>query len=134
MYKRDLITAEIQKLSQALARILGLKEQGKLEEADHGLDEILENDFGILYTDLLASDTDDFNLFLTEKNFPAEKLDMFSQFLYLKFNMAETSASSLSVALKLQLIYDLLEMRHHVINMINLGRQKTVKQYINSNS
>jgi len=133
MYKRDLITAEIQKLSQALTRILGLKEQGKLE-ADHGLDEILENDFGILYSDLLASGTDDFNLFLTEKNFPADKLDMFSQFLYLKFNVAETSANNLSVALKLELIYDLLEMKHHVINMINLGRQKTIQQYINSNS
>jgi len=134
MYRRDLLTAEIQKLGLALARILGLKEQGKLEEADNGLNEIFENEFGILFSDLIASDMENFAVFLTDKNFPSEKLDMFSQFVYLKFNPVLIDETSLSLAKKLQLIYQTLEIKHHVVNMINLGRQKTVEQYLNNNS
>lgn len=130
MYRRDLLTAEIQKLAQALARIMGLKEQGKTEEASNSLDEIIAHEFGILFSDLLASGTEDFEAFLTEKNFPAEKLDMFSQFLYLKFNPTEPGENTRSLAEKLQIIYSTLEIKHHIINMINLDRQKTVQNYL----
>ncbi|MBB5638695.1 hypothetical protein HDF26_004912 [Pedobacter cryoconitis] len=133
MYKRDLITAEIQKLSQAIARILGLKQEGKLEEADNGLNEMLEADFGILFSDLVSCDPTDFMAFLTEKNFPAEKLEILSQVLYIKFGIIEQPAERKSVAEKLQLTYETLEVKHHVVNMNNLSRQKTVKDYLNQN-
>lgn len=132
MYKRDLITAEIQKLGQALSRLLGLKTDGKEEEANNGLQEVLEQDFGILYTDLIACEDTDFTAYLQEKNFPSEKLDIFSQLLYLKFNPAERNEENDSLAEKLQLIYQDLEVKHRVINMINIGRQKTINQYLRS--
>jgi len=134
MYRRDLLTAEIQKLAQALARIMGLKQQGKLEEADADLEETLARDFGILYRDLLAADRDNFAVFLTEKDFPAEKLDMFSQLLYLTFNPAEQTADQYALAEKLQVIYRTLEVKHHVVNMLNLDRQKITEQYLKLNS
>jgi len=132
MYRRDLLTAEIQRLGQALARIMGLKQQGKTEEAENGLNEIFENEFGILYADLIASALNDFEAFLITKEFPADKLDLFSQFLYLKFNPSDQSTENKSLAEKLQLIYSTLEIKHHIINMINLDRQKTIQQYIKS--
>jgi len=132
MYRRDLLTAEIQKLAQALARIMGLKQQGKTEEAQNGLEETLETEYGILYTDLLAANLDDFEAFLIQKDFPSEKLDLFSQFLYLKFNPSEQSSDGKSLAEKLLLIYSTLEVKHHVINMINLDRQKTIQLYLKS--
>lgn len=134
MYRRDLLLAEIQKLGLALSRIMGLQQQGKLEEADNGLNEIFEKEFGILFSDLTACSTDDFTLFLADKEFSAEKLDMFSQFLYLKFNPEVVNKDTYSLAEKLQLIYQLLEIKHHIINMINLSRQKTIQQYIKLNS
>jgi hypothetical protein len=134
MYRRDLLTAEIQKLAQALAKLMGLKQEGKLEEADRGIDEMLENDFGILYTDLLQSGLEDFDVFLKEKDFPAEKLDFFSQLLYLKFNKEDLSTENILLAMKLKLIYQILEIKHHVINMISIGRQKSIEQYLNLNS
>lgn len=133
MYRRDLLTAEIQKLAQALARIMGLKQQGKLEEAENEIDDLLENDFGILFTDLLSCSGTDFAEFLTQKKFPSEKLDMFSQILYLKFNSPMVNDENKSVAEKLQLIYQILEKEHHVVNMINLGRQKSIEQYLKNN-
>lgn len=134
MYKRDLITAEIQKLEQALARILGLKQQGRLEEADNGLEEMLESDFGILFQDLIASDGNDFMIYLTEKDFPAEKLEILSRLLYLKFDSTTHTEQNKSVAQKLQLIYQTLEVKHHVVNMNNLNRQKTINDYIKQNA
>lgn len=134
MYRRDLLTAEIQRLAEALARILGLKKDGKTEEAENRLNEIFENEFGILYSDLLNCELNDFETFLQEKNFPSEKLDLFSQFLYLKFNPQDKTKESRSLAEKIKLTYTTLEVKHHVINMINLDRQKTIQQYINSNS
>jgi len=134
MYRRDLLTAEIQKLAQALAKLMGLKQEGKLEEADRGIDELLENDFGILYTDLLQSSLEDFEVFLQQKDFPAEKLDFFSQLLYLKFNKEDLSTENISLAKKLKLIYQILEIKHHVVNMISIGRQNSIEQYLNLNS
>ncbi|WP_158797837.1 hypothetical protein [Pedobacter sp. L105] len=130
MYRRDLLTAEIQKLAQALARIMGLQLEGKLEEADNELEHTLEEEFGIFLPDLLASSLEDFLAFLAKKDFSPEKLDLFSQLLYLKFEPAEAADKNKSLAEKLQAIYQILEVKHHVINMINLGRQKSVKQHL----
>lgn len=134
MYKRDLLAAEIQKLAEALARIMGLKKDGKAEEAENRLDDIFEHEYGILYSDLLNCGLSDFEIFLNEKNFTSEKLDLFSQFVYLKFNPKDTTATAISLAEKIKLIYTTLEVKHHIINMINLDRQKTIQQYINLNS
>lgn len=125
--------AEIQKLAQALAKLMGLKQEGKLEEADRGIEDMLEHDFGILFQDLLNCSPEDFEIFLQQKDFPAEKLDMLSQLLYLKFDKNLTRENTL-LAEKLQLIYQTLEIKHHVVNMINLGRQKSIAQYLNLNS
>lgn len=117
-----------------MARLMGLKQEGKLEEADKGIDELLENDFGILFTDLLNSSLEDFELFLQQKDFAAEKLDFFSQLLYLKFNTENLTKENTSLAHKLKLIYQTLEIKHHVVNMISIGRQKSIEQYLNLNS
>jgi len=134
MYKRDLIAAEIQKLEQALARILGLRQEGKLEESDHNLQEMLESDFGILFSDLIASDGNNFMIYLTEKDFPAEKLEILSRLLYLKFDRSTGTEQNKSVAQKLQLIYQTLEIKHRVVSMNNLNRQKTINDYIKQNA
>jgi hypothetical protein len=132
MYRRDLLTAEIQKLAQALARIMGLRLQGKLVEAEQGIDDILENDFGILYPDLLKCNIADFGSFLIERDFPVEKLDLFSQLLYLRFDPLVLAEDNKSLAEKLLLIYQILENKFHVINMINIDRQQKTQQYLNT--
>ncbi len=134
MYGRDLLTAEIQKLAQALARIIGLKQQVLTEEAEEGIDQMLLNDFGILFSDLILVETTDFTAFLTGKDYPAEKLDILSQLLYLRFDPAIVTVENKSVAEKLQLIYQTLEIKHRVINMINLDRQRSAGQYLKINS
>lgn len=132
MLRRDLITAEIQKLAQVLARIMGLKLEGKLAEADGLLIESLANDFGITPEELYSSSSDEFDVLLTEKAFPAEKLEMLSQFFYSQFDPSVINSRNDSFAEKLSLIYRILETKHHIVNMTNLDRQKLVDQYLNS--
>jgi hypothetical protein len=133
MYRRDLLTAEIQRLTQALARIIGLKQQGKTEDVENALHEVFEKEFGIEFKDLLSSDLTTFEAVMNQKQFPSEKLDLFSQFLYLTFNTGKSQVEDKAISLKLQWLYQTLEQKHHIINMINLDRQKTIQQYINSN-
>jgi len=132
MLRRDLITAEIQKLAQVLARIMGLKLEGKLTEADDLLMESLVNNFGITPVELFSSNSSEFEARLTEKEFPAEKLEMLSQFLYSQFDPSVINPRNDSFAEKLYLIYYLLETKHHIINMTNLDRQKLVDKYLNT--
>lgn len=132
MYRRDLILAEIQKLGQVLARIMGLKLEGRLEEADLLLLESLSKDFGITEENLFMANGDEFEAILTELAHPAEKLDMLSQFLYSAFSATEFSERNDVLAEKLQRIYQILEQKHHIVSMTNLDRQKKISQYLNS--
>lgn len=132
MLRRDLITAEIQKLAQVLARIMGLKLEGKLTEADDLLMESLVNNFGITPEQLFSSNSSEFKTLLIEKEFPAEKLEMLSQFLYPQFDPSVINPRNDSFAEKLYSIYRLLETKYHIINLTNLDRQKMVNQYLNT--
>jgi hypothetical protein len=132
MYRKDLITAEIQKLAQVLARIMGLKLEGKLEEAEDLFRESLLKDFGITEEQLFSKQDDDFEALLTGSAFPAEKLEMLSQFLYAEFDPSQPSDKNEALAEKLNLIYQTLEVKHRIVSMTNLDRQKKVQQFLNS--
>ncbi|MBC8985896.1 hypothetical protein H9X96_08910 [Pedobacter sp. N36a] len=130
MLRRDLMTAEIQKLAQVLARIMGLKLEGKLEEADDLFKESLPKEFEITEEELLYYPNEEFNTLIISKEFPAEKLDMFSQFLYADLTSFQQTERNKLIAEKLQLIYQMLEEQHHIISMTNMDRQKKIQQYL----
>lgn len=131
MYRKDLITAEIQKLAQVLARIMGLKLEGKLEESANLFRESLWKDFGITEENLFSKQQEGFEASLNDSTFPAEKLEMLSQFLYSEFDPSLTSDKNEALAEKLNLIYQTLEVKHRIVSMTNLDRQKKVQQYLN---
>jgi len=132
MYRRDLITAEIQKLAQVLARIMGLKLEGKLAESDEMMSSAMENEFGLSAAALNTGTKHEFEQLLLDKDFPAEKLDMLSQFLFFQFDPHTPSAINHILADRLLSIYHVLEVTHHVINMVNLDRQKVISNYLNA--
>jgi len=128
MYKRDLITAEIEKLAQVLARIMGLKLELKLAEADILLNETLENSFGLTPILLTQPDLQPFENWLNESLLPAEKLDSLSEFLYYELGMSDQQNKL--IAPKLNLIYQRLADQHKIVHLVNLHRQKTIQQYL----
>jgi len=128
MYRRDLITAEIQKLAQVLARIMGLKLEGKLAEANQIFDETMESGFQLPKEILESNDLKIFENWLTEGNLPPEKLDSLSEFLYYELGINQNRNQT--IAPKLNLVYQYLSDQHKIVHLVNLHRQKTIQQYI----
>lgn len=134
MLRRDLLTAEIKKLAEALARILGLKKEGLTEEADVQLQEMLEREYGLSYKDLYGLHNADFLELLHKAQFPAEKLDVLTQILYSIFEPTKQDKENQAIATKLQSVYQLLVTEYRIINMINLERETVIKNYLNTTS
>jgi len=128
MYRKDLITAEIEKLAQVLARIMGLKVELKLDEADLLFRQTLENDFGLPIPLLTNPDLTEFEDWLTKSMLPPEKLDLLSEFFY--DELGSSKSKNKLVAPKLNLIYEHLSNTHKVIHLVNLHRQKSIQRYL----
>ena len=128
MYKRDLITAEIQKLAEVLSRIMGLKLDGKLKDAEVLFNETMLNAFGLPKQIFEAEDLSLFEQWLSEGNLPAEKLDSLSEFLYYELGISE--ARNKMIAPKLNLIYQQLADQFKIVHLVNLHRQKNIQQYL----
>jgi len=128
MYRRDLITAEIEKLAQVLARIMGLKLELKLEEAELLFDETMLNSFSLPTSILYSENNSSFEKWLNEIDLPAEKLDSLSEFLY--YQLGTSQEQNQIIAPKLNMIYEHLSNKHKIVHLVNMHRQKIIQQYL----
>lgn len=130
MYRKDLITAEIEKLAQVLARIMGLKVELRLKEAEDLFNETLLNSFGLERSLLLDSDTTAFSAWIETSNLNAEQLNSLGDFLFSDLDFEQNPINAQLFAQKLNLVYQRLADKYQTIHLINLGRQKYIQQYI----
>jgi len=130
MYRKDLITSEIEKLAQVLARIIGLKTELKLKEAEDLLNETLQSSFGLDKSLLFDIDIQPFSDWLNSANLSAEKLNSLTDFLFSDLDFEQNPINSQLLAQKLNLVYQFLSDKHQIVHLINLGRQKYIQQYI----
>lgn len=130
MYRKDLITSEIEKLAQVLARIIGLKTELKLKEAEDLLNETLQSSFGLDKSLLFDIDNQPFSDWLNNANLNAEKLNSLTDFLFSDLDFEQNPINSQLLAQKLNLVYQFLSDKHQIVHLINLGRQKYIQQYI----
>jgi hypothetical protein len=130
MYRKDLITSEIEKLAQVLARIIGLKTELKFKEAEELLNATLLSSFGLERSLLDAIDAEAFSNWLKHSHLSAEKLNALTDFLFSELDFEQHSIVSSLFAQKLNLVYQYLIDEHRTVHLINLGRQKYIQQYI----
>lgn len=130
MYRKDLITAEIEKLAQVLAKIMGLRVELKLAEADQLLNGTLQNAFGLDHELLNEPDTTNFETWLANSQLNAEQLNSLSDFLFSILDFENNVIPSQSVGQKLNLVYKKLVEDFQTVHLINMGRQKYIEQYI----
>lgn len=128
MYRKDLITAEIEKLAQVLARIMGFKVELRLEEAEQLFNETMANSFGLPIAILNHPDLTAFENWLSECSLPAEKLDSLSEFLF--YELGQSPERNQLIAPKLNLVYEHLSNHHKIVHLVNLHRQKMIQQYL----
>jgi len=128
VYRKDLITAEIQKLAEVLAKIMGLKLEGKFIEAQNIFDETIADAFNLPKDILENEDLTAFNNWLEGSELSAEKLDSLSEFLYYELGLSEERNKI--IAAKLNLIYKLLSDKHKIVHLVNFHRQNNIQQYL----
>ena len=133
MIRRDFIQAEIAKIAQALAKILGLKKAGNTQEADDLINKSLLNDFDLKLEDLLLLDENQFKKFLAERKYPPQKLDLLSQFLLESVFPFQSNPKTFQLLDHILLIYQMLEQEHHTQSFENLSRKHAILQFLNQN-
>lgn len=133
MIRRDFIQAEIAKLVQALAKILGLKAAGNTQEAEDLINKSLLNDFDLKPEDLLLLDENQFKKLLAERKYPTQKLDLLSQFMLESVSPFQPNPKTFHLLDHILLIYQVLEQEHHTQSFENLNRQQNILQFIKQN-
>ena|SRR3569833_2329866 len=133
MFKRDIILAEMQKLALILARLVGLKEEGKQAEFNQLAEDTALKEYEIAWQDLLNMPPVDFEIWLQRQAISADKLDALAQLLYLQNEPFGASPKCKINLQKVLLIYDLLEQKHHRQSLDNIRRRKKIEIYITDN-
>lgn len=128
MYKRDLLSSEIEQLAKVLAKIMGLKLEGELHPAGMLFNQTIETAFALSTAILENSDLIPFKTWLNDTALPAEKLDSLSEFLY--YELGTTAERNQLIAPKLDLIYQLLIEKHKVVHLVNFHRKQLIQQYL----
>lgn len=130
MLNRDLILAEVQKLALVLARLAGLKEDGKQAEFSQLAEDTALKEYNIGWDELLTMPPADFEAWVSQQSISADKLDSLAQLLYLHSEPSNTTPDCVQNLRKILLIYDLLEQKHHRQSLDNINRREQIEDLI----
>jgi len=131
MIRRDFIQAEMQKLAQVLARIMGLKRDGLVLQARDQMEHSLSEYFAYTQGDLQKLSIPDFLEALRKKNFPPEKTDLLAQYLYESVQPLQVQDPiTRDILLKVLAIFDFLEQEHHRQTLENLQRRSAINKFL----
>ena len=129
MYKRDLITSEIQKLSELLARSMGMKKTGNPAEIEEAMLQALEEKFGLTAAMLEEDEAFDLESYLSNYSFTAEELNTLGDFLFEYYNMENTSLAKRNIGKFLSALYKRLPAPpYNYLNLKNLDREALLKK------
>ncbi|MBE9585746.1 hypothetical protein IM792_14920 [Mucilaginibacter sp. JRF] len=124
---------EARKIALLLARLLGLKVDGKFDEFNTAFDDALLNEYNIETEKLLALTEDEFKAQVSAADYSTEKLNALSQLLYMYAEPFEADEETVLLLKKVMIIFDLLETDHHYESFENLDKRSTIYRYFNDN-
>ncbi|WP_207535412.1 hypothetical protein [Desertivirga arenae] len=132
MFKKDFIEAELQKLSQVLARIIGLKNDGDVDQAMNIANETLLQEFGLKREELEQDDLEGFKEWLKQQNFSAERLNLLGSILFESIYPFTETPEILNVAHKVALVLNTLEIEYHQQSFENLHRREQLDKFLSN--
>ncbi len=132
MIRKDFIDSEIQKLAQVLAKIIGLKNDGNLDDALEVSRKTLSENFGLDNQLLEQGTVEEFEKFLIGQNYSADKLNALAQILFETAHPFQDTDECRALAHKTALVLNLLETEHHQQSFENLGRREMIDNYLNN--
>jgi hypothetical protein len=129
MFQNDFILNEIQKIAALIAKLMGLKAEGNYAEFDHQLSNILQKDFDTDLEELLALSEAEFANRIQSKTYSVEKLNAFSQLLYVFAEPFKHDKETHLLLKKVLAIFDLLEQKHHYASFENIDKRKAIYKH-----
>lgn len=134
MLRKDTMLFDIEKLAQVLATVLGLKQQGKVEEAHDLINDALLNDFELKPEILNTISVKDFELLIKKNNYNEKKLDILGQLIFESAHPFREEDPAITNKLHLVLsIFNLLETEYHIQSFENLAKRDMVDNFLNNN-
>lgn len=130
MIRRDFLQAEIEKLAQTLAKIMGLKEASQNQEAEDLLDKTLNQSFNLDLKEIQEADPQQLKQLLLDRNFPAEKLDLLSKFLVESVRSFQHNPETVIVLNHVLIIYQFLAQQHHTQSFENMNQERVILQFL----
>lgn len=132
MIRKDFIEAEIQKLAQIIAKIIGLKNDGNLDEALEISQQTISENFGFDKNFLEQASVEEFETELRSRNYSAEKLNALAQILFESSYPFQDTEECVAVMHKVALVLNLLETEHHQQSFENLSRREMIDNFLNN--
>lgn len=133
MFQRDFLLNEARKFAELLARLMGLKAEGRTVEFNEQAQKLLQQEYDTSLEQLLHLSVDDFKQEIEQANYSAEKLNALAQLLYAfaePFNNENETASLLK---KVLIIFEALEQKYHYQSFDNIAKQNIIYLYFIKN-
>lgn len=119
MYQRDYVLREVQKFTLMLSRLLGLKAAGKMEDFNLEVQSVLQDEYNSDLERLLGFSEVEFNTFIGDSGFSAEKLNALAQILYVFGQPLTSTPETVLIMRKVLLLFDFLAEKHHYSSFQN---------------
>lgn len=132
MFQRDYLLIEIQKLSLILARLIGLKKAGKLDDFNLEVDALLQAEYDSDLEQILTLSEDEFSTFLQTTSFSAEKLNALAQILHIFAQPLSNDPIAVLLLRKVLLIFDHLAEKHQYSSYQNIEISNSIRKFLKS--
>lgn len=132
MIRKDFVEAEIQKLAKVLARILGLKNDGNVDEGIETAFEAIAESFGLSREDLEQTSVEDFQAYLARKSYSPEKLNLMAQLMFETVYPFQEVDETFLILHKTAAVINLLETDHHQQSFENIARREQINTFLNN--
>ena len=115
-----------------LAKLLGLKAEGKFEEYIQQFNHDLQTEYNIELEKLLGLNDDEFIAHLNASAYSPEMLNALSQMLYVFAQPFEVDDETGLILRKVLVIFDFLEQNHHFQSFENIDKRNIIYKHFNT--
>jgi hypothetical protein len=131
MLKRDSLVAQMQQLSQVLAKVKRLIIEDAEEEAKKISFAIFRDYYQLSNDDLLTLPQEEFLKKIRNKNLKPEELNMLSYFIDEYAGLQEEFTLQLHLYKKYLLLVNLLENEYHFVSLDHISRRTILQEQLN---
>lgn len=130
MLKRDSLTAQMQQLSQVLAKVKHLIIEDNEPEAYRLTLSVFQDYFHLSEAELRLQSEEEFVTFLQDRGFVAEELNMLAYFIDEYAGLQEEFPQQLLLYQKLIRLFDFLEREWQYISFDHLARKTVLEEQL----